>query len=150
MRSKAPLALMEQTVMVLVFALAAALCLRVFVWSDHTSDWAVNRDVAVIEAQNAAEIIKREGTKGGDAKTVFDGAADKLGGVYREDTNTVEVYYDSDWNTMEAANSAKYTLSAHRVSAGVRGLETAHVQLSERGGDMLFETDVAWQTEVAE
>ena len=28
MRSRAPLALMEQTVMVLVFALAAALCLR--------------------------------------------------------------------------------------------------------------------------
>ena len=28
MKSRAPLALMEQTVMVLVFALAAALCLR--------------------------------------------------------------------------------------------------------------------------
>ena len=30
MRSKAPLALMEQMVMVLVFALAAALCLQSF------------------------------------------------------------------------------------------------------------------------
>ena len=30
MRSKSPLALMEQVIMVLVFALAAALCLRVF------------------------------------------------------------------------------------------------------------------------
>ena len=34
MRSKTPLALMEQMVMVLVFALAAALCLQVFVVSD--------------------------------------------------------------------------------------------------------------------
>lgn len=30
MRSKAPLALMEQIIMVLVFALSAALCLQVF------------------------------------------------------------------------------------------------------------------------
>ena len=34
MRSRAPLALMEQTVMVLVFALAAALCLRAFALAD--------------------------------------------------------------------------------------------------------------------
>lgn len=34
MRSKAPLVLMEQLVMVLVFALAAALCVQVFVLSD--------------------------------------------------------------------------------------------------------------------
>ena len=37
MRSKAPLVLMEQLVMVLVFALAAALCVQVFVLSDQTS-----------------------------------------------------------------------------------------------------------------
>ena len=35
MRSKSPLALMEQVVMVLVFALAAALCIQVFVFSDQ-------------------------------------------------------------------------------------------------------------------
>ena len=37
MKSRAPLALMEQTVMVLVFALAAALCLRAFVLADGIS-----------------------------------------------------------------------------------------------------------------
>ena len=34
MKSKAPLALMEQMVMILVFALAAALCLQAFVKSE--------------------------------------------------------------------------------------------------------------------
>ena len=37
MRSKAPLALMEQMVMVLVFALAAALCLQAFALADRIS-----------------------------------------------------------------------------------------------------------------
>ena len=37
MRSKAPLLLMEQMVMLLVFALAAALCLQAFVKSDGLS-----------------------------------------------------------------------------------------------------------------
>lgn len=35
MRSKAPLVLMEQLVMVLVFALAAAVCLRLFVGAEN-------------------------------------------------------------------------------------------------------------------
>lgn len=43
MRSKAPLALMEQLVMVLVFALAAALCVQVFVLSGQTSRWNESR-----------------------------------------------------------------------------------------------------------
>ena len=54
MRSKAPLALMEQLVMVLVFALAAALCVQVFVLSYQTSRRNEARDRAVLEAQNAA------------------------------------------------------------------------------------------------
>ena len=37
MRSKAPLALVEQTLMILVFALAAALCLQAFVRADRLS-----------------------------------------------------------------------------------------------------------------
>ncbi|MEI3306106.1 MAG: hypothetical protein V8R40_08850 [Dysosmobacter sp.] len=47
MRSKAPLALMEQLVMVLVFALAAALCVQVFVLSGQTSRWNAARDRAL-------------------------------------------------------------------------------------------------------
>ena len=57
-RSKTPLALMEQMVMVLVFALAAALCVQVFVLSDRTSRYGKARDRALMEAQSAAEALK--------------------------------------------------------------------------------------------
>ena len=100
MRSKAPLALMEQAVMVLVFALAAALCLRVFVWSDQTSKRGEARDRALVTAQSMAEIYKscqgdvdeaiaRMGGvtgAGGDWTLILDGegeTVDDFGGVLR-------------------------------------------------------------------
>ena len=58
MRSKTPLALMEQVVMVLVFALAAALCLQVFVFSNQMSEKNRDTDRAVVLAQNTAELLK--------------------------------------------------------------------------------------------
>ena len=75
MRNKAPLALMEQLMMVLVFALAAALCLQVFIFSDRASrrKEAVNR--AVLEAQNAAEELK-------SVRGDFTRAAELYGGSY--------------------------------------------------------------------
>ena len=60
MRSKATLTLMEQTVMLLVFALAAALCVRIFVYADQTSRRYEARDRAVLEAQNLAERLYAE------------------------------------------------------------------------------------------
>ena len=55
MKSKAPLSLMEQLIMLLVFALAAALCLQVFVLSAQISRRCKATDHAVTAAQNAAE-----------------------------------------------------------------------------------------------
>ncbi len=61
MKSKASLFLMEQLVMVLVFALSAALCLQVFVKAGELSDQTARRDEAVIIARNAAEMLKASG-----------------------------------------------------------------------------------------
>ena len=58
MKNKTSLLLMEQLVMVLVFALAAALCLTVFVKADQISRETVRRDEAVLLAQNAAQVLK--------------------------------------------------------------------------------------------
>ena len=58
MKHKTSLLLMEQLVMVLVFALAAALCLSVFVKADRISQETVRRDEAVLLAQNAAQALK--------------------------------------------------------------------------------------------
>ena len=54
---------MEQLVMVLVFALAAALCVQAFAASNRMSETAAARDRAVQIAQSAAEIMQ---SRGGD------------------------------------------------------------------------------------
>ena len=58
MKSKASLSLMEQLVMLLVFALAASLCMGVFAHADRISRQTARRDEAVLIAQNAAETLK--------------------------------------------------------------------------------------------
>lgn len=58
MKSRASLVLMEQLIMVLVFALAAALCLRSFAKAEEISARTARRDEAVWIAQNAAELLK--------------------------------------------------------------------------------------------
>ena len=62
MKNRISLVLMEQLIMVLVFALAAAACLRSFVWSAETSRQIRTRTEAVILCQNAAELVKASGT----------------------------------------------------------------------------------------
>lgn len=58
MKSKTSLLLMEQLVMLLVFALAAALCLQVFAKAEVISADTAHRDQAVVLARNAAELLK--------------------------------------------------------------------------------------------
>lgn len=58
MKNKASLMLMEQLVMILVFALCAALCLQCFVAADRISEETALRDEAVLLAQNTAESLK--------------------------------------------------------------------------------------------
>lgn len=57
-RSKAPLALMEQVIMILVFALASAVCLQAFVYSDRLSRTDEQRQNAMAKAQQVTEYCK--------------------------------------------------------------------------------------------
>lgn len=58
MKSKGSLLLMELLIMILVFALAAALCLKAFAKAGEISDRTARMDEASILAQNAAEMLK--------------------------------------------------------------------------------------------
>ena len=85
MKNRTSLLLMEQLVMVLVFAIAAAVCLRLF-----GAAWQINRQTelrseAAVLAQNGAEAVKGcqgdlekagmilDGETNGDVHTVSDG-----------------------------------------------------------------------------
>ncbi len=135
MRSKAPLALMEQVIMVLVFALAAALCLRCFVWADQRSRRDEARDRALIKAQNMAEIVK---SAGGD----LDAAARRCGGEY-EGANWV-LSFDENWERDEA--DPAYLVQAVPQDTGDPLLGKALIVASGASTeDVLCVLPVAWQ-----
>lgn len=61
MKNRASLVLIELCTMLLVLALAAALCLRIFVWADQSAKENAVRDVALVRMQTVAEKIKATG-----------------------------------------------------------------------------------------
>lgn len=131
MKSKAPLLLMEQMVMLLVFALAAAICLQSFVLSDRMSRRGEARDRGVTLAQTAAETIRHQG---GTPEAALEKAAPSLGGAYEPGLLTVT----------EGQGDETITLTARPEESGTPGLSKAAL-LVEWEGETVFELTVAWQ-----
>ena len=122
MRSKSPLALMDQLVMVLVFALAAALCLRAFVLADQTSRHHADVDRAVLLCQNVAETLKSTGLPMAEAQNA---AMNCMGGTMEQ--GVWYILYDENWEQTEDAEQAVYSLCAQGVPTEVEGLWKAEL-----------------------
>lgn len=145
MRSRSSLAMMEQIIMLLVFALAAALCLQAFVKSDQMSRSSEARDRAITICQSAAEAIRQ--TKGD-----FPAAA-ALFGADRYDDDFFGQDYAPDWNRAE--DTVRYSMGVARVETDVPGLGKAVVWLRDEAADgfngiELVRLEVCWQEEVGE
>lgn len=134
MRSRAPLALMEQTVMVLIFALAAALCLRAFALADGISRRVEATDRAVLWAESAADTLK---ARNGDLSR----AAAELGGEL--DGQRWIIPLDETWQ--ETAGEPTYTLTARPVETGRPLLGKAQIDVVQKNGERLFSLEVCWQ-----
>ena len=79
MKNKASLVLLEQLIMTLVFALAAAICLQIFVKADSISLETARLGQAQVLAQNAAEAVKAAQGDLIQAAAVLGGSADDTG-----------------------------------------------------------------------
>ena len=102
MRNRAPLVLMEQVLMVLVFALAAAVSLQAFVLSDRLSEENAARDRALNVAQSMAETWK-------SCRGDLPAAAEAYGG--KTVSGRWETFWDGDWNLLPGPEGAVYTVT---------------------------------------
>ena len=134
MKSKAPLMLMEQLIMVLVFALAAAVCLQVFALSGRISRACEARDRAAVAAQNAAETLKG---CGGD----YAEAVQRLGG--RWDGTLWTMDYDAAWKQTET--DAAYQVCVRPAESGQALLGMAEITVLDMEGGEIFSLRTAWQ-----
>ena len=148
MKNKTPLILVEQLVMLLVFSLASALCIRAFALAERTSQWNADRDRAVFSAQNAAEVLKAAGLRSGSMEGPMAEAARLLNGEAGQDL--LYVYYDDNWD-VSGKETASYHLCAHSIPSSVQGLCTAEIRIDSLKGSSgpdrspLFQLTVAWQ-----
>lgn len=127
MKNRASLILMEQLVMVLVFALAASVCLGVFVKADQISRDTARRDEAVLLAQNGVEVLK---SCAGDLEK----AAQLLDGTCTDTDLT--------------AQNGELTLKVQLVESGITGLGQAQLSVY-RDEELVFSLQTGWQ-EVAQ
>lgn len=142
MRSKAPLALMEQLIMVLVFALAAALCLQAFVRADTLSREHEQLDEAVRLAQNTAEVCKVCRGNGDELTT-------RLGGQLEQ--GLWYAWFDETLTLTDDPSQAAYMVDISPQPSQVEGLGSAVVSvfLSD-GQEAIFTLPLAWQEEVGD
>ena len=139
MKSKAPLVLMEQLIMVLVFALAAALCLQTFVLSEQISKKTKAGNRATIEAQNVAESMKASGMHS-YLQTL--GESDASG--------YVRIYYDNNWNVAEDAAKSAFILEICPRNNDNEYLWQAEIIVKTQEGTELIRILTAGQTEVVQ
>lgn len=141
MRSKAPLALMEQLIMVLVFALAAALCLQAFVRADALSREHEHLDEAVRLAQNTAEVYK---ACQGEQEQVLS----RLGGQVEQGLWYAQ--FDANLSPTDDPDKYAYMVDVSPQPSQVEGLgcATVSVYLSD-GQQAIFTLPLAWQKEVS-
>lgn len=138
MRSKAPLVLMEQLVMVLVFALAAALCIQAFVLADRRSASCAEQNQAVIAAQSAAEVYKNCRGDGNQAAELYGGHVEQGSWV---------TYWDQDGRQVNDREDAAFQVQVAPVRTDSEYLGRATLKAVETGGNSQFcyTLQLAWQ-----
>ena len=134
MRDRSLLPMMEQLIMLVVFALSAVLCVQAFVLADRTSRQCEERDRAMVEAQNAAEKIK---SVRGDLSL----AAACYGGT--ENGLMWGWSLDEDWQ--EAQEDLTYHVLVTPLETENPLLGSAEVTIYGEEGQTLAALPVAWQ-----
>ena len=133
MRNKAFLPLMEQILMIAVFAIAAAVCLSAFAAGNRISRERSALDEAVLLAQNTCELMKH-------AEGDMEKAAELTGGTWKG--NELLIYFDANGDKTDA-DGAVYLVKACR-SEPDSGVGQAEVTVTA-GETELYSVSVAWQ-----
>ena len=120
MKSRTSLVLIELVLMLLIFSLAAALCLQAFAWGETTSLEELQKDQALHQLQNAAEILKATRGEGPE-----------------------EIFFNENWTQVQTEPA--YILRQFPLESDVPGLGIARLEMTKADGTLLAELTVSWQ-----
>ncbi|MBR2122948.1 MAG: hypothetical protein IJ930_08520 [Lachnospiraceae bacterium] len=143
MKNRTLLSLIEMLIMVMVFSVSAAICLRAFVFADRTSRSTENIAEAALRAQSAAELMQRFHGSAGEAAAVFGGSVDNGSDP---DDNLWTAGFDEDWKLTGPLAGAAFVLEAEETG-GTDLLGEGTVRVRYADGGLIFEIPVCWQKE---
>lgn len=136
MKNRSTLTLLELLLMVLVFALAAALCLRAFVWSADTSAQDKEKAVSERNCQAVAEVLKAEK---GDIEALLE----KLGwSLWGGKSEVPAVCFDKDWKVCDSPDGS-YLLYIDAEKEGFLG--RADIYVTDMEGNEIYRLVSSWQ-----
>ena len=121
--SKTGLFLFELIVMIMLFSLSAAVCMRIFGMARSFTDYGRNLSNASLAAQSAAECFKSSGSLEKTAGIM--GGEIKDGGVF--------VYYDEDWRESKEASVTGFYLELSDISGETDG-NAVDITVYKQGG----------------
>ena len=134
MKSKTPLSLMEQLVMILVFTLAAAICLQGFSLADRLSLRQEARAQGTIFAQNMAELLKS-----------CSGDYEEAARIFSEQNPDCTLYFSKDHTEITSEKALLITpLDSENLF-----FSSAHIQFFFKE-EVLFEITAGWQEVIDE
>ena len=122
MKDKTPLLLIEQLIMILVFALTAALCLRGFAYADGLSEQICQQEQAAVLAQSAAEMLKAEK-------------------IIRQACS----FYDASLEQVTEKEAWTYRLQVSREAEDIPGFGSAKIRVDSADAEELMVLTVGWQ-----
>ncbi len=133
-RSKAQLFLLEFVLVVMMFALCAAVCVSVFVKADSLSEDVTEQSESLAIMQNAAEIIKSATQTDPQEAEKF--IAKQLGlsllpqDEGKEGNADFVEYFDEKFQRVESIDNCKYTMYVE-ISSDERGMLTAALTMKD-------------------
>ena len=125
-RSRSTLFLMEQLIVITIFAVCASVCVNIFIGSFLTANEARDINYALTAAKNGAECYKVYG----DPEKTAAALSGHLGThAHASGVPYAVVYYDAKWRVCDAAEAA-YVLRLRNVAANEHVMSPLLCELS--------------------
>lgn len=140
-RSRSTLFLMEQLIVILVFAVCTAACVKIFVDSHLTAVDSRDTRNAIIIAESAAECYK---ASNGDLIST----ALLLGAKESSDKGLIILYFDSNRQIVDVEEAVYVLELSSKVADNSTSLHVCEISVSRIGGNELFFLSVAANREV--
>ena len=136
-RSRSTLFLIEQLIVIAVFALCAAACVRILTDAYFTTNNSKDKSNALLVAESGAESFKASSGDLGMVARIMGGTSGDVGG-----SPAAIVYYDAQWKICASESSASFVLYLFGGAADYASLRSGDILVQRISGEELVSFSV--------